>query len=172
MCKDAILSLLSVYNRHKLFRSLHLSAVITLFDEGFTDFMIEVLCFDGSEKDLPKPGRRMLRVRQRAARERGRTGSAPRMTEVMSSRCGGSVRSLTLCNRQCQGHTICKNKQCQVYVICNKAVSGCTHSLKVSFKSRRLLCSERREWGFKDIPHGSGEGGGVARGRYYCLVAK
>lgn len=44
----------------------------------------------------PRPGRRMLRVRQRAASERGKTGRAPRMTEVTSTKCGGSVSSFTL----------------------------------------------------------------------------
>lgn len=38
------------------------------------------------EIDLPRPGRRMLRVRQRAARERGNTGRAPRITDVTSTR--------------------------------------------------------------------------------------
>lgn len=38
------------------------------------------------EIDLPRPGRRMLRVRQRAARERGSTGRAPRITDVTSTR--------------------------------------------------------------------------------------
>lgn len=51
----------------------------------------------GRAADSPRPGRRMLRVRQRAASERGRTGRAPRMTEVTSTRCGGSVSSFTLC---------------------------------------------------------------------------
>lgn len=49
------------------------------------------------ERDLPRPGRRMLRVRQRAARERGNTGRAPRITDVTSTRWGGNVSSFTVC---------------------------------------------------------------------------